>query len=352
MQTLLPEYKFANTAKVNITNAGNSIPSVGLTIPFQPCTEDAITIQMRLRSAAIAVQARMKDSYDEACINNVLARVEKLFSTLNYNSYCKSISLILTTAEEKVIYLNYPVKPVAYVSEHVSLLHVAANTDRQPEFYFLFFRESNATLYEYHHNRLHRVYIKSQPLCLDGKVDDAGLFKQVAQTIHLLNRKEEKPVFVAGSPNVVESFSNTSYFTNIFFTLLYEVAPFCESVRNALAKEVSNRWEYWQAKFVAGRIAIAQKAGCLISNVEAVLKALSHSADGWLLLDKNLKRQLYKSGRVNALFYKSDEMKNQIERFLKRGNSIGITEAGFLKNFGGIILLQSNNCSFYSTTII
>jgi hypothetical protein len=60
-----------------------------------------------------------------------------------------------------------------------------------------------------------------------------------------------------------------------------------------------------------------------------------------LLLDKNFKRQLHKSGRLNAIFHKSDELMNQIERFLTRGNCMDITEPGLLEKFGGIVLLQN-----------
>ncbi|MEP7143111.1 MAG: hypothetical protein ABI707_09590 [Ferruginibacter sp.] len=346
MQTLLPEYKLANTVKVKLTKAGNAFPSIGLAIPFQPCMQDKAAIQTQLRHAADAAQTKMKDSYDEVWINNTLARLEKLFSKLNYNSHRKSISLILTPDEDKVIYLNFPVKPVTYINEHVSLLDLTANADREPEFYLLFFRENNATLYEHYNTKLHRVYIKNQGLDLNGKIDPAGLFKQVSQTIKLLNGNHEKPVFITGSPNVVELFCNTPYYSNIFFTLLYELAPFCEEKRKSLSKEIANHWDYWYSKFITGRILMAQKANCLLNSVEVVIKALSHSTDGWLLLDKNFKRQLYKSRRMNALFNSSDELMNQIESFLTRGNSIEITETGLLKNLGGIVLLQNNPCYF------
>ena len=346
MQTLLTENKLANLVKV--TNRMNNIPSVGLAILFQPSMKDATTIQTQLRFAADAVQRKMKDNYNSVCTSNVLTRLEKLLSGLNYSSHRKSISLVLTPDEEKVIYLNFSVKPVTYINEHISLLQLTANAERQPQFYFLFFRENNATVYEYYDNKLHRVYVKTQ----DRKADPAGLFNQVSQTIRLLNTKDEKPVFVTGSPNLVELFCNSPYYTDIYFTLLYEAVRYCEEVRNALAKEISSRWDYWHSKFIAGRIMIAQKANCMINNVEMVFKALSHSADGWLLLDKKLKRQLHKSSRVNALFNKSDEFMNQVERFLTRGNSIEITEPGLIKKFGGIVLLQNTIPCFTERKLI
>lgn len=342
MQTLMNEYRIAKTIKLKVSKANNTMPSLGLAIPFQPSMQDKKIIQTQLRHTAGLVQTKMRESYDEMCISNMLTRLEKSFTVLNYNSHRKGISLILTPEEEKLIYLNYPVKPVVYINEHISLLHLTANADRKPEFYFLFLSEKNAILYEHYQDKLHRVFVKIQSRDLNGKANAAGLFKQVSQIIKLLNSNYTKPVFVTGSPNVVQLFCNSPYYSTIFFTLLHEVAPFDEAVKQSLAKEITSHWDYWQSKFIAGRITIAQKTNCFVSKVEAVLKALSHSADGWLLLDKKFKRQLYKSRKVNALFNRSDELMNQLERFLTRGNSIEITEPGLLQNFGGIVLLQNN----------
>ena len=346
MQTLLLEYKSANTTNVKMAKASAAISTLGLVIPFQPSMQDERAVETMLKQAAETIHAKMKDSYEEGCIKNVLARLEKLFSKLNYNSHRKSIAVILTPDEEKLTYLNFPVKPVTYLNKYVSLLELTANADRQPDFYFLILQENSAELYEYHHNQLNRVYATNQQPGLDEKTNPGSLFKQVSQTIERINSKNDKPVFVTGSPNVVELFCNSPYYSNTFFTLLYEVAPYGEGIINRLAKEISSHWNYWQSKFIAGRIMMAQKANALISNVEAVLNALSHSADGLLLIDKRLKRQLYKSRRVNALFNKTDELMNQVERFLTRGNRIEITETGLLKNFGGIVLLQNNAPQF------
>ena len=346
MQALLTDYILADTLKVQLPKVRTTIPSLGLAIPYQPCMQDKETIQNHFRSAAASVRAKMEDIYDEDCIKDVLARLEKLLTKLNNSSHCKSISLLLSPNEEKILYLNFAVKPITFVSEHVSLLQLTANAERQHEFYLLLLKENTATIYEYAQNRLGRVYIDNQSIGLDGDNDPADLFKRISQTINLLNSKDDKPIFVTGSPNIVELFYNSPYYRNIFFTLLYEVAPFCEEKRKSYAKEISSHWDYWQSKFITGRILIAQSTNCLLGNPETVLPALKSSTDGWLLLDKNFKRQLYKSGRLNARLNTSDELMNQIERFLIRGNRLQITESGLLDKFGGIVLLKTDPSNF------
>jgi len=349
MQTLLPEYKSANPAKVKIAKARTAISSIGLVIPFHPSMQDEKTSDTLLSNAAEAVKIKMKDSYEDVCISKVLERIKKIFNQLNYNTHRKSIAVILKPDEDNVTYLDFPVKPVTYLNKYVSLLELTANADQQPDFYYLVLQENSAALYEYHHNQLNRVYATKQEPGLNEKTKPDSLFKQVSQTIERINNKNEKPVFVTGSPNLVELFCNSPYYSHAFFTLLYELAPDGEEIIKRLVKEITSHWNYWFSNFITGRIMMAQKANSLISNVEAVLNALSHSFDGLLLIDKRLKRQLYKSRKVNTLFNSADELMNQVEKFLSRGNRIEITETGLLKNFGGIVLLQKNTSPLLET---
>jgi hypothetical protein len=104
MQTLLLEYKKTNTTKLRMTKSRTAISSIGLVIPFYPSMQDEKAIQAVLRNAKHDFQTKLKDSYEQVCINNVLSRLEKLFSNLNYNSHCKSIAVLLTHEEENVTY--------------------------------------------------------------------------------------------------------------------------------------------------------------------------------------------------------------------------------------------------------
>ena len=329
---------------MKILKVRTAVSSIGLAIPFHPCMQDEKTIATFLKTAADELQRKMHRRYDETCINSSLTRLEKLFNRLNYNSHRKSVAVILTPDEEKITYLNFPVKPVTYLNKYVSLLELTANAEQQPDFYILVFRENKATLYEWLHNRLHKVFETNQePRPDEMAIPGSGLFKQVSQTIELLNSKTEKPVIVTGSPNVVEAFSNSEYYSKAFFTFLYETVSFDEEIIQSLSKEISSHWNYWHSKFITSRLLMAQAANSLITNVDSVLAALKKCTDGLLLLDKRLKRQLYKSRRINAFFNKADELMDQVDEFLTRGNRIIVTETGLLKNFGGIVMVQNNS---------
>ncbi len=327
-----------NIAARKITKPRPEISSMGFVIPFQPCMWDEKTVQSTWDNTMQLVRTKLKSRYREACTDKVLSRLEKLFTKLNFNTHRKSLAVIFTPDEEKLIYLNFPVKSVLYFSKSISLLDLAANMQQEADFYYLVLNEGSASLYDYNNKQLRKVYEQTNETC------PVNLFKNAAAAISLLNSKNEKPVFVTGSPNLVEGFSNSTYYPEHCFTFLYHAAPFSNVIIQSLVKEITHHWSYWQSKFIADRILLAQKANVLVTKTEAVLQALRKSTDGLLLIDKRLKQKLQKTARTgNAIFQKADELIVQIEKFLTRGNHIEITETGLLKDVGGIVLLHVNN---------
>jgi len=334
-------------SKLKITRTNKSALSLGLVLPFNPCMQNEKTIKYILGDSEKRVQIMLNGTSDQAYTNNIFVRLQKILSKLNYNSHCRSIAVLITPYEEKVIYLNFLVKPVIYLNKYLSLLELTANADRQPDFYYLDLQQNHAKLYEYHHKQLHKVYATKQDSGLNEKNNPETLFKQVSQTITRINGNNETPVFITGNTDLVELYYNSSYYSSIFFSLLDKVAPLGEEIMNRHVKEIISQWNYWRSKFIIERIILTQKSTVLIAGLDAVLKALHHSVDGLLLIDKSLNQQLYKSLRTNTLFNSADELMNQVECFLKRGSRIEITETGLLKEFGDAVLLQRKPSHFF-----
>lgn len=323
--------------KTMMRKAAKQLPvfsSLGLIIPFQPSMWDEKSIEAAWQHAIQIVQAKMNGRYSAECTAKVITRFAKLFARLNFNTHRESLVVILTPDEERLIYLSYPVKPVVFSGKSVSLLDLAANIQQEADFYYLVLNKDYASLYDYNSKQLRKVYEQNNETC------PVTLFKKASNTIELMNSKYEKPVFVTGRPNLVEGFCNSSSYSEHFFTLLYHASPFSNEIIQSLVKEITSHWRYWQSKFIKRKILIAQKSGMLISNIDAVLKALGKCADGLLLVDKHIKHQLQKTSKTGGLFQLADEFMQQLEKFLARGNRIEITESGLLKDMGGIVLLQ------------
>ncbi len=261
-------------------------------------------------------------------------RLNKIFGRLNFNTHRKSLAVTLSHDEEKIIYLSFPVRPTVFFSKSFSWFEMAANIQREPDFYYLVLNNDNSSLYDYNNKQLRKVHVQNNEPCPEK------IFNNVVATFRLLNDKNEKPVFVSGSPTLVELFCKSEYYTEIYFPLLHHTTPFRIEMIQSLVQEITSHWNNWRSKFIAGSLLLAQKSNRLISHTEAVLQALRRGADGLLLIDKRLKHQVHKSTSGNVVFQIADDLISLIEKFLTRGNRFEITETGMLKDLGGIVLLN------------
>ncbi len=337
-------FKKVRTRKSNL--------SLGLALPFQPCMQDEQTMHTILKDGEKGAYTILCKALERIETDDAFQRLQKIFSRLNYNSHCKSLAVLITPRDEKIFYLDFPLKPAVYLSKNLSLLEIITTAARQPGFYNLILENSHAQLYEYHHNELKQVYATRPEPGINVKSYSEELLKQVSQTIERINWINDKPVFITGNPALVEMFCNGNLYSGIYFRHLNYVTTFNEAILKKLVKEINSDWNYWHSKFIIDRIIRTKKTNALIAEIEVVLKALRHSVDGVLLVDKRLKQQLYKSRSANALFNTSDEFLNQVERFLIRGNRLEITEAGLLQEYGGIVLLQRKPSHFFTNPTV
>ncbi len=311
------------------------ISSMGLVVPFQPSIWDDKTSVEMWSNLLCMVKIEMELKYTKECTDIIIARLQKLFSKLNFNTHRKGLAVVLRPADEKIIYLNVPVKPVLFFGGSISVLDIAANIQQDPDFYYLVLHKDYTSLYDHSSKQFRKVYEQNNKTC------KVNLFKKISDVIELLNGKNEKPLFITGSPNLVEQFCNSEYYSKKYIPLLYHKAPFSIEIIHSLVNEIIGRWDYWRSKYVKGVVVLAQETNGIISSKEAVFRALQAGADGFLLMDKRLKRELQKSTERDDSSQNIDDYLNQIEKFLARGNRMEIADS--LKNMGGIALLSNKS---------
>lgn len=308
--------------------------SAGLVIPFQPSMWDDNQISMALNHATETFRQKVKEKYSSVEVQkNLLSRLESLFAKLNFNTLRKSLAILLSPEGEKAIYLDFIVKPVAWISKSISLLDFTGSIREDPEFFILLMLKNKAVLYNYSNNHLNTVYTQDQ-ITVTG-----DLHKYTSAVIELLNSNNLKPVFITGDEDQVNSFYSGARLPETFFKKLY-VADLTETMIHSMAAEITRQWDYWKARVLAHRIIFAQKENSLIYNINATFQALQNGANGLLLIDKRLKRRLVKSSIADFVLDLPKGIMAQLENFFIRGNRIEITKAGLLRNFGSIILLQ------------
>jgi hypothetical protein len=342
----------ATTPKAVIRETKNAqlpITTLGITFPFQPSMHDKKFIQTTLTYINKAVEIKLKEKYNSAFRKSILARLDKTFSKLNYDTHKKSVAIMIGPDEETITYLNFFTKPLIYFNKNISLFDLVANTNNQPEFFLLFSGDKKSMLFEYYNGKLHKEYetkdsgyisISAGYQRLAGKPTKVIRDQQTLNVIKLMNPKNNKPIFITGKTEQVNGLYNAAFFREIMFTKGSTFPDDAADKLKFLASEINDEWRYWHYEFLAGKIELAKKLNRLISKIANVSEALQWSEDGILLIDKYYKRQLMKSLRMNSLVKSPEIWMKHLERFLSRGNQIEIVKPGLLKDYGGIVLVE------------
>jgi hypothetical protein len=330
-----------NITRQRITNTKAVLSSLGIVIPFQPTMQDGSTILAVLNYTLETVQIKLEDDCDTVYANNLLARLKGIFGRLNFSTHRKSLAVILTPDEERVIYLNFPVKPEVICNKSVSLIDLVGNMYREPDFYLLLIQKNHAALYHCTGKHLIKAYEQNQKSGC-GNNDNASHFcRQAFNIIELMNCNHEKPVFVTGNPEQADSFSQLHSSSQIIFKILPGSNSNKSEKIQSLSTDIIRQWDCWQSKFFAAKINLIQMTKYFSYGIEAVIQSLRKSTDGLLLIDKRFKILLSQSRFGNGHSHLPDEFMRQLEKFLDRGNCIEITASGLLKKYGDIVLLRN-----------
>jgi hypothetical protein len=312
----------------------SSFTAMGLVMPFYPCMWNKETTVAALNNAIYLVQAKMSGKFTSACIDSTISVLRSLFLQLDVNTHKQSLAIRWTAAGITVMYLNFPVRPVLIFGKSVSLLECAVNKPPEKDFYLLVFDIIHTSIYQYTRGHITRVIVRPAG-------NPPGPSGNMAMIFDLLDSRHITPVFITGIPQLAKNFYN-KYGRDLFFYLPPATASFSAEVIRQLSEDIAAKWEDWHSKFLMGKIRVAHKTNHLVCGAGLVLHALKHLKDGILLLDKKLKHLLLGPARDNNIFPVRTDLLLQVDKFIERGNLVEVIHPGFLRDFGGILLLSEN----------
>jgi hypothetical protein len=320
-----------------------SFSSFGLAMPFQPSMWDDKMIENIMNTSLEQVKKKLEESCRPENSEKILARLRHLFKQLNYHTHRKSVVLMLSPDKEKIIYLDYPVKLSTWFGKDFSLQDISLNIEKEPGFFFLTLAGRYIRLFEYKEANLIKVAI--QNIERNGPLPDlAGeLTSKAASLLKSLNKRMVKPVFISYDMMKAEPLHHQGPLPGALFNddkLRAEEQEVEEKVM-ALANAISKDWKRWHNKYISDLLLFADKTKGLIPDIEAVLKALNKNSDGLLLLHKNIITQAQDRLKSKIDFSTYESLKQQVEKFLARGNCVEMANNILLKKMGGIVLIKA-----------
>lgn len=341
------EYSEIRIPKSKAPPVNREVWSIGLAIPFQPCVQDKRTISKVLNYAIELVQTKLEESSVLLAENISISQLKKILSSLNYNSHCKSIAVIITPYSEKVIYLNYLADSTVVFNEHFPLLDLAGNMENNPEFQLLFLEKAEVIVYHFLRGKLNKVYSNKNR---SGWEAFPGMpeISSVVNILKAVNNTNDIPVFIAGEEHLIERFYNNSPAKEIIFNIC-SFTGFLHKHPQPVIVKINEQWKYWRTELIRGQVELAKRSNACIAGREKVLTELKHLSDGILFIDKSLKEQVNTSilNKSPGSFCK--ELPDLLEEFLIRGNRVEITPSRLLEEHGEIVLIKKLPYNLFKT---
>jgi len=312
------------------------LSKLSLRMPFQPSIWNDASIQSALSHITMLAAAKLKNKYIAKDADNILGRLQQVLSSLTLYTHSKSVAVILSKESEKIIYLNFPVQLSISCSNDISILNFAI---AQPEtdFYISLADNDKIILYEHINGHLHKVY--EQQLNETNKNAGVEAGKKISSVLAYMTDMYQKPVFIIGTRKQLSSIQWVAPFPETIFEMIKPETTGNADTISTIVTEIIARWKYWLSKFHLINIKRATKNNSLVYGYEKVFEALCKNAGGLLLIEKRLKKEFQNRAGFFSQFESKNDFLNQIEKFLSRGNQLIFKENGFLKNWGGIVLL-------------
>ena len=308
-------------------------PSIGLVIPFYPLMNGDQQINEVLISTIKTIEDKLDNcNCSEMFKAEAVMKVKELFARLNFLSERKTVAIIMTPNESKVIYLSFSAEPVIVIKEHISFFELIEPSAEDPDFYYFLLENKTSVLYEYRNHKLYKIYEKA------GK----NSFKDVCSILNYTNAEHLKPVFVQGPPFLTEKFASEYGVHKIIFK---NPITSNEKIGRKIfpISKIASQWKYWRSHIVYARIKFFQSSDSLIHTKAKIIHALQANADGLLMVGKRKRAEICKKWMFDKQI---QEIQNLIENFLARGNRMILVDDESLINYGRIILLSQSRTNF------
>jgi hypothetical protein len=308
-------------------------PSIGLVIPFYPLMNDDQQINKILALTIENIQEKLDNcNCPDMFKTEALMKIKGLLARLNFLSERKTVAIIITSQENKIIHLSFNAQPAIIIKEQISFFELIEPLEEDPGFYYFILEKRNSILYEYRSQRLYRIYEKA------GK----NSFKDVCDILNYTNSEYLKPVFVQGPEFLTEEFANEYGRHKIIFK-----NPITENEKIGRKffsiSKIARQWKYWCFHIVSARLKFFQRSDSLVHTKSKIIHALQTNTDGLLMVGKRKRIEIYKKWTFDKQI---QEMQSLFEKFLARGNRMILVDDEPLINYDRIVLLKHSRSNF------
>lgn len=342
-------------------------PAVSLIMPFEPKMDAKSELVHSLKIAAGKIERELSGNYPKEIANIVMIKLNRCIKNLNFSTHKKSIAIYVSPIVEKIMYLEIPVKEKIVVNESFEIRDlVYCKKDLQKylllllssQAYKIFLGDTNSLInivssgtdsaFTDSHDLPERVANFSDTTERKEIILNKFLYL-VDNTLNIILKAYPLPLFVLGAKKIAGHFKAITKNTSAVIEYVhgnYEEASVVE-LQQLLQPYLAN-WKKIKQKTLLNLLEDANGKKKLALGIQDVWKQASKKNGRLLVVEKNYnyaavygssKEDIYPEAETTFSTIK-DAVDDVIEKVLENGGDVEFTEAGTLKHYDRIALIQ------------
>ncbi|MEI6947629.1 hypothetical protein V9K67_10580 [Paraflavisolibacter sp. H34] len=339
--------------------SGLSLPSVSLVLPFDPASMTKAQIEYGLKTAMDKVMEELYCNFPKYIVRPALNRLKTIFSALEYSTLKKSIAIFLSPFEEKVYYLDIPVRERVVVNKTLDFRELVQQKKEERKYLVLAVNGHTAKIYLGNGSRLtrlvtnraeHLVQEGSAPARMGKTASLISFLKYVDYGLSIILKAYPYPLFVVAERKTMNAFQAISNNDPCVVEHIHQVyhneteEELLEAVQPYLAA-----WKKTKEKDVLLQVENALHKGKLAVGIHEVWQAASEKRGKLLVVESDYKYPAYFGEGEGVIYvdFNSDHhaqnikeaVDNAIEKVLASGGDVEFVEPGTLSGYLRIALI-------------
>jgi len=353
----------------DLIHAVHYCPAVSIIMPFEPKMGLAAELLQSLKSAANKVEQELQNNYPKEIAGLVMQKLRVVIKEINFNTHKNSIAIFISPVFEKVLYLDIKVDERIIVDESFEIRDIIYNKKQQQNYLLLALSAKESRVFLGNSNCLTRI-VSNTPNTYQAFVNDMPervanfsdtqevkqvvlnkFLRNLDNSLDIILKTYHLPLFILGTKKILGHFKQLTKNGKSVIEYMYGnyADASQEQLKELLAPHIVD-WKNLRQRDIANQLEDATAKNKLAVGIRDVWHEAMIYKGRLLVVEKDYtfvaehgssEEIIYKALDPYSRFsYIKDAVDDVIEKVLENGGDVEFVDAGIMKDYHHIALIQ------------
>jgi hypothetical protein len=345
-------------------------PAVSIIMPFEPKMGLKAELTHSLKLAVNKVEQQLQKNYPKDICGLVMQKLRSVIKELNYNTHKNSLGIFISPVFEKVLYLDIAVEERIIIDESFEIRDLVYSKKQHQKYLVLALSAEESRVYLGNSNCISRI-VSNTPNSYHAFVNDMQerianfsdmkelkqivldkFLRNLDNSLDIILKTYHLPLFVLGTEKILGHFKQLTKHAGSVIEYVhgnYDDANL-EQLKQALGPHIAD-WKKFRQRDIVNQLEDAAGKNKLAAGIRDVWQEAMRYKGRLLVVEQDYmyvaehgsnEENIYKTLEpYNKFSYIKDAVDDVIEKVLENGGDVEFADAGVLKDYHHIALIQN-----------